>query len=310
MITSSVLSLSSVVFWLACCCCCTAQLQQLSAFGLPVRSKSIFVSSNTRIIQHQAHPIIFTRLLDIPDGSNLESLQRLPNVTITMATKEINSKASSKTNPSFGGTESLDLGRSTWTKNFYNYAKAAAGSLGDIMSADSLEDEEDATTTTTSSAVTTTPTNNNNSATVPKTLKSQSDRQSSCSTGLVTTPIPSGSLAKQFGIHHPLDRMALTANGNLQRLVSSYYDAPVQVLVDSCDLLLGDTATAAAAATTTTKAKSSNSLRRSSILNRPNMVSKEMKWDRIVHLSVHNQVRHTCFDNDNNKKTDSFETTT
>jgi hypothetical protein len=50
--------------------------------------------------------------------------------------------------------------------------------------------------------------------------------------GLVTSE--TYSLAKVYGIHHPLDRMAVTANGNLQRLFSSYYDAPVQVLVDYC----------------------------------------------------------------------------
>ena len=48
--------------------------------------------------------------------------------------------------------------------------------------------------------------------------------------GLVTSETVS--LAKVYGIHHPLDRMAVTANGNLQRLFSSYYDAPVRVIVD------------------------------------------------------------------------------
>ncbi|KAL7473111.1 hypothetical protein ACHAXS_013500 [Conticribra weissflogii] len=32
----------------------------------------------------------------------------------------------------------------------------------------------------------------------------------------------------------PLERIAVTANGNLQRIFSSYYDAPVHVHVDSC----------------------------------------------------------------------------
>jgi hypothetical protein len=41
------------------------------------------------------------------------------------------------------------------------------------------------------------------------------------------------SLAERYGIDHPLDRMALTANGNLQRLVCSYYDSPVSVTLDS-----------------------------------------------------------------------------
>lgn len=61
--------------------------------------------------------------------------------------------------------------------------------------------------------------------------------------GLVTKE--SQSLARAFHIHNPLDRMAVTANGNLQRLFSSYYDAPVMVVVQYCnrrrnnELLLG-----------------------------------------------------------------------
>jgi hypothetical protein len=50
--------------------------------------------------------------------------------------------------------------------------------------------------------------------------------------GLVTSE--SYSLAQVYGIHHPLDRIAVTANGNLQRLFSSYYDAPVNVVVEHC----------------------------------------------------------------------------
>lgn len=57
--------------------------------------------------------------------------------------------------------------------------------------------------------------------------------------GLSTTFTPNlqsknNTLSHCYGIHHPLDRMALTANGNLQRLVASYYDAPVSVVVQSC----------------------------------------------------------------------------
>lgn len=59
-----------------------------------------------------------------------------------------------------------------------------------------------------------------------------------CRDGLVTSS--TYSLAKRYGIHHPLDRMAVTANGNLQRLFSSYYDAPVTVIVDHCIPTKGD----------------------------------------------------------------------
>lgn len=60
--------------------------------------------------------------------------------------------------------------------------------------------------------------------------------QESCNrpeAGLVTRD--GGTLAARFGIESKFDRMALTANGNLQRLFSSYYDAPVHVVVDSCE---------------------------------------------------------------------------
>jgi hypothetical protein len=54
--------------------------------------------------------------------------------------------------------------------------------------------------------------------------------------GLVTQV--GGTLQSQFGSKitnlSPLDRIALTSNGNLQRIFSSYYDAPVHVHVDSC----------------------------------------------------------------------------
>ena len=43
------------------------------------------------------------------------------------------------------------------------------------------------------------------------------------------------SLASRYNITGPLDRLLLTANGNVQRLVSSYYDAPVQVVVRQFD---------------------------------------------------------------------------
>ena len=79
--------------------------------------------------------------------------------------------------------------------------------------------------------------------------------------GLVTSTTKAGSLANRFGIEHPLDRMALAAGGNLQRLVSSYYDAPVEVVVEYCRSIMGD----------------------SKLNTRPN------KWDRLVHLKVHNQ---------------------
>lgn len=50
--------------------------------------------------------------------------------------------------------------------------------------------------------------------------------------GLVTSE--TYSLEEIYGISNPLDRMAVTANGNLQRLFSSYYDVPVIVEMVYC----------------------------------------------------------------------------
>jgi len=50
------------------------------------------------------------------------------------------------------------------------------------------------------------------------------------------TPTNHSTLQQAFNVTSPLDRMALTANGNLQRLFSSYYDAPVIVAVDACEV--------------------------------------------------------------------------
>jgi chorismate-pyruvate lyase len=56
--------------------------------------------------------------------------------------------------------------------------------------------------------------------------------------GLVTTA--GGTLQARFGEKiprmSPLERIALTSNGNLQRIFSSYYDAPVHVHVDRCEM--------------------------------------------------------------------------
>ena len=80
--------------------------------------------------------------------------------------------------------------------------------------------------------------------------------------GLVTST--GGTLQRQFGSKipklTPLDRIALTANGNLQRIVSSFYDAPVHVHIDRCQ-------------------------RRIELENDRGAV-----WDRTVHLSVFGQV--------------------
>lgn len=88
-------------------------------------------------------------------------------------------------------------------------------------------------------------------------LKRSNNKQ--IKSGLVTSV--GGTLQSQFGHKvpnlSPLDRIALTANGNMQRIVSSFYDSPVHVYVEKC------------------KQRDSTT---------------EAVWDRTVHLSVFNQV--------------------
>lgn len=146
-----------------------------------------------------------------------------------------------------GSSNNKEQRRKNPAKNLYEYAKAAAGTFGDIMS--SVNDNPGTGAS---------PSTFNKAAETETTSLEKRD-------GLVTTAIPSGTLASRFGITHPLDRMALTANGNLQRLVSSYYDAPVLVLVVSC--ILKDNQEEINGSSTQAKT-----------------------WDRVVQLTVHNQV--------------------
>jgi chorismate-pyruvate lyase len=81
--------------------------------------------------------------------------------------------------------------------------------------------------------------------------------------GLVTSE--AYSLAAVYGIDNPLDRMAVTANGNLQRLFSSYYDAPVEVILDYCN-----------------KDDDEND-------DENDEEGSSSVWDRCVHLAVWNQ---------------------
>jgi hypothetical protein len=124
--------------------------------------------------------------------------------------------------------------RTNKTKN-NDFTGGGAGTLGDIMS-----------------------NNDNNGDDDPR----QND---DTSFGLVT--LDGGTLAARFGIVSPLDRMALTANGNLQRLFSSYYDAPIHVVV--------------------VKQEESN--------ESTNAGSSNVVWDRMVHLTVFDEVRNILY---------------
>lgn len=177
------------------------------------------------------------RLHYTTDTNGFES-SGLSNATSAVAktSKSNGSAVQQKENPVLGDNDKL-----SWTKNIDDSAKPAAGTLGDIMSRDDV----------------------GLGAIVPgENLSELVARRD----GLVTSAIQTGTLASQFGIEHPLDRMALTANGNLQRLVSSYYDSPVEVLVDYCRPYEDNGSSKLMPQAEQTK-----------------------QWDRLVHLNVHNQ---------------------
>ena len=139
------------------------------------------------------------------------------------------------------------------------------GTLGDIMSVNDI----------TSSSNTPTSLNNNTN----NNLHNIHD-------GLVTKE--GGELNRRFkGCNFTnMERIALTANGNLQRIFSSYYDEPVVVHVDSCTRRDNNSI------------DSSGSSRDSAIMNglcdtyqltsTPNN-NEDAIWDRVVYIQVHNQ---------------------
>jgi hypothetical protein len=54
----------------------------------------------------------------------------------------------------------------------------------------------------------------------------------------------------RFGNFSPLERVLLTANGNLQRIISAYYDAQVSVEVVKCDRVVSDAVRGVSTSTT------------------------------------------------------------
>ena len=69
----------------------------------------------------------------------------------------------------------------------------------------------------------------------------------------------------------PMERIALTANGNLQRIFASYYDTPVTVEVISCVL------------------RRRRRRRRRRQQQQPQEEDETMVWDRVVHVQVYNR---------------------
>lgn len=144
------------------------------------------------------------------------------------------------------------------------------GSLGDIMSEPNKSSGLHSDATKSKSYV------------VPPNSKS-----SVVNSGLVTRA--DGTLQDNFGVKvrylSPLDRIALTANGNLQRIFSSYYDSPVHVHVHWCLLVSTSSADAAFLASPQTAQKGLNQTS-----GKPLQIPiPPAVWHRQVHLSVHDQ---------------------
>lgn len=100
--------------------------------------------------------------------------------------------------------------------------------------------------------------------------------QSAITDGLVTKE--GGELNAKFGCKFsPMERITLTANGNLQRIFSSYYDSPIHVHVDSCTRRDGKQSSVNVI---------SNELDKFSY----RIESNGAVWDRVVHLHVYEQV--------------------
>ena len=143
------------------------------------------------------------------------------------------------------------------------------GTLGDIMA--------------TNSTISTTATNNNNVI----------------HDGLVTKE--GGELNTRFkGCNFtPMERIALTANGNLQRIFSSYYDSPVHVHVDYCtrrrkkssnennnsQQQVGSFNYSSLGLYDTQKLTTTQNANNDDCTNNDD----DAIWDRIVHIQVHNR---------------------
>lgn len=122
--------------------------------------------------------------------------------------------------------------------------------------------------------------------------KLYSSRQKSpTKSGLVTTA--GGNLQSQFRNKiknpslSPLERIALTANGSLQRIFSSYYDAPVHVHVDRCEVRSCPTENTVTISPNINVRKKNGKNYGKSMSNKSR---NQSVWDRTVRLSVHDQI--------------------
>ena len=166
-----------------------------------------------------------------------------------------------------------------------------SGTLGDIMSGspDTNTQTSSLIQSTTVPNSTTHSYNNNNNSPSSKVID-----------GLVTKE--GGELNTRFQCNFtPMERIALTSNGNLQRIFSSYYDAPVHVHIDFCErrpLVFSDGGNGNGDDDGMTdfnnkldvKTYSQNDTNGESTTNsNANSNNNEAIWDRIVHIHIHGQ---------------------
>ena len=144
------------------------------------------------------------------------------------------------------------------------------GTLGDIMSSSAVSD--DTVNDRLGSS------NYNNSL-----RDKETTQQPAVIAGLVTTE--GGELNTRFqGCNFtPMERIALTANGNLQRIFSSFYDAPVHVHVDFCVRRDSCGEHKGKAQIGLNDANGLDSTTSNSAQNQ----HSDAVWDRVVHIYVH-----------------------
>ncbi len=207
--------------------------------------------------------------------------------------------SSNSANGSSGSSETNDnIGSAAVLLDENEIDIVGSGTLGDIMSGPTAPDTKQTLNSTPLSSPSSS-TNINNKKVID---------------GLVTKE--GGELNTRFNCNFsPMERIALTSNGNLQRIFSSYYDAPVHVHIDFCSRRTEDETTAAATAaavlptdgrrnTSVMDYYSSNSYNNFDIIDKNNKGTKYSPkedmgndnncsssaiWDRIVHIHIHGQ---------------------
>lgn len=109
--------------------------------------------------------------------------------------------------------------------------------------------------------------------------------------GLVTKE--GGELNTRFKCNFsPMERIALTSNGNLQRIFSSYYDAPVHVHIDFCERRTSATNDSGDGSSKFMDYNGTDTYNDFDMNNYHQLLHNNTSgaiWDRIVHIHTHGQ---------------------